>query len=118
MNITASTLAAARSVQPIDALDDAAIAAHLAALPDWKIDGGKLARSFAFGNYYETLAFVNAIAWIIHAEDHHPELTVTYNRCNVKFDTHSVNEGRGGLSANDFICAAKVDAIFAQRAPA
>ncbi|MFT2520759.1 4a-hydroxytetrahydrobiopterin dehydratase [Escherichia coli] len=55
---------------------------------------------------------------MIHAEDHHPELTVTYNRCNVKFDTHSVNEGRGGLSANDFICAAKVDAIFAQRAPA
>ena len=51
MSITASTLAASRSVQPIAALDDAAIAAHLAALPDWKIDGGKLARSFAFGNY-------------------------------------------------------------------
>ncbi|MCI1003693.1 4a-hydroxytetrahydrobiopterin dehydratase [Herbaspirillum sp. C7C8] len=118
MSITASTLAASRCIQPIEALDEAAIASHLAALPDWTIEGGKLARSFAFGNYYETLAFVNAIAWIIHADDHHPELVVTYNRCSVKFDTHSVNQGRGGLSANDFICAAKVDAIFAQRAPA
>ncbi len=118
MSITASTLAASRCIQPIEALDDAAIANHLAALPDWKIEGGKLARSFAFGNYYETLAFVNAIAWIIHADDHHPELVVTYNRCSVKFDTHSVNQGRGGLSLNDFICAAKVDAIFAQRAQA
>ncbi|ALU88468.1 4a-hydroxytetrahydrobiopterin dehydratase [Herbaspirillum rubrisubalbicans] len=118
MSITASTLAAARCIQPIEALDDAAIASHLAALPDWKIDDGKLARTFAFSNYYQTLAFVNAMAWIIHAEDHHPELVVTYNRCQVKFDTHSVNAGRGGLSANDFICAAKVDALFAQRANA
>ncbi|MFJ3058955.1 4a-hydroxytetrahydrobiopterin dehydratase [Herbaspirillum sp. NPDC087042] len=118
MSITAHTLAASRSIQPIGALDDAGIQAHLAALPDWKIDGGKLARTFAFGNYYETIAFVNAIAWVIHAEDHHPDLGVSYNRCSVRFDTHSVNDGRGGLSANDFICAAKVDALFAQRAAA
>ena len=71
-------------------------------------------RQFAFGDYYETLAFINAIAYVIHAEDHHPELTVTYNRCAVRFDTHSVNEGKGGLSINDFICAAKVNAIFQQ----
>ncbi|MDR6585781.1 4a-hydroxytetrahydrobiopterin dehydratase [Herbaspirillum sp. BH-1] len=118
MSITASTLAASRCVQPIEALDDAALASHLAALPEWKIEGGKLARSFAFANYYETLAFVNAIAWVIHAEDHHPDLGVSYNRCSVRFDTHSVNDGRGGLSTNDFVCAAKVDAIFAQRANA
>lgn len=118
MSITASTLAAAHCIQPIDALDDSAIAAHLAALPDWQIEAGKLVRSFTFNNYYETLAFVNAIAWMIHAEDHHPELGVSYNRCTVKFDTHSVNAGRGGLSANDFVCAAKVDALFAQRAHA
>jgi 4a-hydroxytetrahydrobiopterin dehydratase len=60
------------------------------------------------------LAFINAIAYVVHAEDHHPELVVTYNRCVVKFDTHSVNGGRGGISENDFICATKVDAIFQQ----
>lgn len=115
MSINASTLAAARCAHQVQALDEAAIKQHLVALPDWKIDGGKLARDFSFKDYYQTLAFVNAIAWIIHAEDHHPELAVSYNRCGVRFDTHSVNEGRGGLSVNDFICAAKLDAVFAQR---
>lgn len=94
------------------ALPDADAAAWLAALDGWAQQDGKIVKTFAFRNYYETLAFVNAIAWIIHAEDHHPELVVTYNRCTVKFDTHSVNGGRGGLSENDFICAAKVDAVF------
>jgi 4a-hydroxytetrahydrobiopterin dehydratase len=94
------------------ALTDAEIADHLAALDGWILQQGKIVKPFAFRNYYETLAFVNAIANVIHAEDHHPELTVTYNRCVVKFDTHSVNGGRGGLSENDFIGAAKVDAVF------
>ncbi len=83
----------------------------LAAVPAWKIDGARIVRSFDFKDYHATLAFVDAIAPVIHAEDHHPELVVTYNRCVVKFDTHSVANGRGGLSVNDFICAAKVDAI-------
>ena len=96
------------------ALNDAEIASHLAAVGGWALSEGKLVKTFAFKNYYETLAFINAIAYIIHAEDHHPELVVTYNRCIVKFDTHSVNGGRGGISENDFICAAKVDAIFDQ----
>lgn len=112
---TATELAARRCAHQVDALNEADIAQTLTALPDWKIDGGKLARTFDFKNYYETLAFVNAIAYVIHAEDHHPDLAVSYNRCGVKFDTHSVNGGKGGLSINDFICAAKVDAIFAQR---
>ncbi len=97
-------------------LTDAEIAEHLAAVDQWTLEGGKIVRTFTFGNYYETLAFVNAIAWTIHADDHHPELVVTYNRCVVKFDTHSVNGGRGGISENDFICAAKIDAIFEQGA--
>ena len=88
----------------------------LALLPDWNVVDGKLVRAFSFRDHYETLAFVNALAWISHVEDHHPELTVTYNRCVVRYDTHSVNEGRGGLSDNDFICAAKVDALYEQRA--
>lgn len=110
--VTADELLNKKSQHQTTGLNDAAIKDHLAAVPDWALDKGKIVRTFAFKNYYETLAFVNAIAWVIHAEDHHPELTVTYNRCTVKFDTHSVNGGRGGLSENDFICAAKVDAIF------
>lgn len=118
MSINATVLATSRCTHQVKALDEATIKENLAALPEWKIEGGKLARSFAFKDYYQTLAFVNAIAWIIHAEDHHPDLAVGYNRCGVKFDTHSVNDGRGGLSVNDFICAAKVDAVYAQRSPA
>jgi 4a-hydroxytetrahydrobiopterin dehydratase len=97
-------------------LNDTDIAEYLTAVDNWTLEGGKIVKSFAFKNYYETLAFVNAIAYIIHADDHHPELTVTYNRCVVKFNTHSVNGGRGGISENDFICAAKIDAIMRQGA--
>ena len=62
-------------------------------------------KDFKFKNYYQTMAFVNAVAWIAHAENHHPDLTVGYNHCLVRYSTHSVN----GLTENDFICAAKVD---------
>lgn len=96
------------------ALNDTQIREYLAAVEGWTLQDGNIVRTFAFKNYYETLAFVNAIAWIIHAEDHHPELVVTYNRCIVKFNTHSVNGGRGGISENDFICATKIDAVFCQ----
>jgi 4a-hydroxytetrahydrobiopterin dehydratase len=64
---------------------------------------------FQFKNYYETMAFVNAVAWVAHREDHHPDLEVGYNKCTVRYSTHSV----GGLSENDFICAAKVDSLLA-----
>ena len=97
-------------------LTEAQIKEYLAAVDNWALQDGKIVKTFVFRNYYETLAFVNAIAWVIHADDHHPELIVTYNRCVVKFDTHSVNGGKGGISENDFICAAKVDAIFQQAA--
>lgn len=90
------------------ALSDAAVQAQLVQLPGWTLDGGQIARTYRFGNYYETLAFVNALAFMIHREDHHPDMAVSYNRCTVKFNTHSVD----GISDNDFICAAKCDAIF------
>lgn len=96
------------------ALSGAEIERQLAALDGWQLADGKIVRQFSFSDYYETLAFINAIAYVIHAENHHPELLVTYNRCTVRFDTHSVNQGRGGISINDFICAAKVNAIFQQ----
>ena len=76
-------------------------------IPEWKIQAGVLACAFEFKNFYQTMAFVNALAWIANAEDHHPDLTVSYSRCIVNFSTHSV----GGLSENDFICAAKIDGL-------
>lgn len=114
--VTANELLKKRCRHLDAGLSDAQIKEHLAAVDGWSLQDGKVAKTFSFANYYETLAFVNAIAYVIHAEDHHPELAVTYNRCVVKFDTHSVNGGRGGISENDFICAAKVDAVFHQRA--
>jgi 4a-hydroxytetrahydrobiopterin dehydratase len=84
----------------------------LALLPNWTLQDNKLCRTFGFPDYYRTMAFVNALAYLSHAEDHHPELTVTYKTCIARYDTHSVNHGQGGLSDNDFICAAKADALF------
>jgi len=89
-------------------LADEQAAALLAALPGWQREGGTLRKAYAFKDYYETMAFVNAVAWISHREDHHPDLAVGYDRCVVAYSTHAV----GGLSENDFICAAKVDALF------
>jgi 4a-hydroxytetrahydrobiopterin dehydratase len=77
---------------------------------DWSLsdDGKEINRTCRFKNYYQTMAFVNALAWIAHAEDHHPDLEVGYNRCHIRFSTHAI----GGLSENDFICAAKIDALL------
>jgi 4a-hydroxytetrahydrobiopterin dehydratase len=79
-------------------------------LHDWSLsqEDRTIQRSFKFKNYYETIAFVNAVAWIANRQDHHPDLEVGYNRCVIHFSTHSV----GGLSENDFICAAKIDALL------
>lgn len=114
--VTANELLQKRCRHLDAGLADADIGAYLTAVDGWTLAEGKIVKAFSFGNYYQTLAFVNAIAYMIHAEDHHPELVLTYNRCTIKFDTHSVNGGRGGISENDFICAAKVDAIHRQSA--
>jgi len=76
-------------------------------VPGWAIANGKLERNFGFKDYHQTMAFVNALAWISHTQDHHPELVVSYKNCVVRYDTHSVQ----GLSLNDFICAAKASAL-------
>ncbi|HEX5804679.1 MAG TPA: 4a-hydroxytetrahydrobiopterin dehydratase [Azospira sp.] len=86
-----------------------AVGRLLEALPEWALDGSAIARTFRFKNHYETMAFANAVAWISHREDHHPELTVGYADCRVRYWTHAI----GGLSENDFICAAKVDRLLA-----
>lgn len=85
------------------------IAALGAQVPEWSVveDGQAITRTFRFTDYYRTMAFVNALAYIAHEQDHHPDLGVHYDRCVVRFSTHDV----GGLSDNDFICAAKADAL-------
>jgi 4a-hydroxytetrahydrobiopterin dehydratase len=87
---------------------DAEIHTLLGQLDGWAYREGTLVKAYAFRNYHETMAFVNATAWISHREDHHPDLVVGYNRCEVRYWTHAI----GGLSENDFICAAKIDALF------
>lgn len=91
-------------------LGQARIAELMPQLPGWELaeDGRALLRTFAFKDYLHTLAFVNALAWVAHREDHHPDLGVHYDRCLVRWSTHDV----GGLSENDFICAARTSALL------
>lgn len=87
------------------------IAAQLVLTPGWTQSSGPAAgieRSFSFADFHATMAFVNALAFIAHREDHHPDLQVSYNHCTVHYSTHSV----GGLSINDFICAAHINALL------
>ncbi len=81
----------------------------LAALPGWAADAEHkvIGRRFGFKNFYQTMAFVDAVAEIAHAQDHHPEMLVGYDACTVSFSTHS----KGGLTLNDAICAAQVGAL-------
>ena len=74
--------------------------------------GGEIVKTFSFKNYHETMAFVNAVAFISHREDHHPNLEVSYKNCKVRYSTHSIK----GISENDFICAAKVDQLLKNNA--
>ena len=84
------------------------IASGLQAISGWQVLNDELVQEFKFSDYYRSIAFVNALAFVAHAEDHHPDLSVHYNRVQVRFSTHDV----GGLSINDFICAAKVDVLI------
>lgn len=86
-----------------------AVARQLQALPEWTSRGDAIEREFTFPDYRRTIAFVNAVADLAENEDHHPELTVGYGKVRVSYGTHDV----GGISMNDFICAAKTDAIYA-----
>ena len=104
---------AARHCQPLRGeahrLPAAKAQTLLDALPGWRLveDGQALSKTFSFDDYHRTMAFVNALAFIAHAQDHHPDLAVHFNRCTVRFNTHDV----GGISVTDFDCAARVDAL-------
>jgi 4a-hydroxytetrahydrobiopterin dehydratase len=108
MIATGADLLASRCRPATQALDAAEAARLLTLVPGWALEDGKLVRTFTFKNHYRTMAFVNALAYLSHTEDHHPEMTVTYNRCIVRYDTHSAH----GLTDNDFICAAKAGALY------
>ena len=91
-------------------LEKAKVEELLQQVPDWTYDPALniITRVFHFKNFYQTMAFVNAVAWIAHQENHHPDLQVSYDSCLVQFTTHAVS----GLTKNDFICAAKIDALM------
>ena len=80
---------------------------YLRQIEGWSFKKGKIGRDFMFKNYYETISFVNAVAWICHREDHHPDIEFGYKTCRVSFWTHAI----GGISENDFICAAKINEL-------
>lgn len=90
-------------------LDAHQVQQYLAVLPGWELveNGHALTRTFGFSDYYRSMSFVNALAHVAHQQDHHPDLSVHYDRVVVRFSTHDV----GGLSENDFICAAKASAL-------
>jgi len=92
----------------VSPLKEAEIASLLKQLDGWEYANGCIGKTYDFKDHYQAMAFVNAAAWISHREDHHPDITVGYNRCRVEYWTHAI----GGLSENDFICAAKLDRLF------
>lgn len=103
---------ARRKCRPCDggvsAYSEAQARELLKGLAGWALEEGRLVKRYPFGDYHHTMAFVNALAWVSHREDHHPDLAVGYNEVRVAYWTHAV----GGLTENDFICAAKCDALF------
>ncbi|MEO6146048.1 MAG: 4a-hydroxytetrahydrobiopterin dehydratase [Sulfuriferula sp.] len=103
---------AAKSCQPCEggsaALTSPDISALLVELDGWEQHGAFITKTYSFKDHYQAMAFVNAVAWISHRENHHPDLHLGYKQCRIEYTTHALD----GLSENDFICAAKVDALF------
>lgn len=99
--------------RPLDArarLAGTALNAQQAELTHWLVHEGALQREYTFADFHHTIGFVNAVAWMANAQDHHPDLLVNYSRCTVRWHTHSA----GGITLNDFICAARTDVLAAE----
>ena len=89
-------------------MSESQIREKLKELKGWAYENGEITKTFMFKNYYETTAFVQAVVWISHRQDHHPEIEFGYKKCRVRYATHAIK----GISENDFICAAKADALL------
>ena len=85
-------------------------AEYLKQVEGWAERDGEISRTFKFKDFYQTMAFVNAVAWVANTENHHPDMEVGYSQCAVRYSTHAV----GGLTENDFICAAKINALLSE----
>lgn len=108
MNLT-PPLTSRHCTRKAAALDAAAIATLLHEVPGWRVTDNVLARTFTLPDYRATIAFVNAVAHLAEHEDHHPDMTVGFSTCRVSWTTHSAGSA---LSDNDFICAAKANALY------
>lgn len=103
--LTALTTLNCRPGAPLLAVSE--LTRYLGALPGWEYRDNRLSKTYRFANYYQTLAFVNAVAFVAHRQDHHPDLTVHYDRVVASYSTHDA----GGVTLNDCICAAKIEAL-------
>ncbi len=94
----------------VDPIQREAALELLKELPGWELSGDArmITRRFEFKGFYKTMSFINAMAWLVNKENHHPDFSAGYNFCEVGFTTHAID----GLSENDFICAAKVSALL------
>lgn len=92
------------------ALDAAQVDELLRQLPGWQRRGDAIVKDFRFADFHHTLGFISAVGFMANQEDHHPDLEAGYGHCQLLWSTHDV----GGLSLNDFICAARVDALLAR----
>lgn len=88
-------------------LDDPEIATRLAGIPAWQREGGEIARIFTFRDFAGAISFVNRVAALAEAVDHHPDIDIRWNRVTLRLSTHS----RGGLTSLDFELAARIDAL-------
>jgi 4a-hydroxytetrahydrobiopterin dehydratase len=90
---------------PLSAAD---VELGLSQAPGWALVDGAIEKRFGFADFHRTMAFVNAVAWVAHMQDHHPDMQIGFDHCTLRFNTHAVR----GISRNDFICAARVDALL------
>ena len=95
----------------VDPLTQERIDELLQQVTGWQLNAARteIERHYQFKNFYGVMAFVNAVAWLAHQENHHPDMTIGYNECTIRYSTHSIS----GLTENDFICAAKINQLTA-----
>lgn len=89
-------------------LDEQQVSALVTQVPGWEARRNGIEREFKFNDFHQTMAFINAMAWVAHQQDHHPDFEAGYRTCRVRYTTHAI----GGLSENDFICAAKLNRLL------